>query len=259
MESRTLADVPGTPDERRMPRQRWRLRYERDRSAANLTQREEAEAWSDAIARSGLPIVSSGEPERPRLALGVPLPAGCLALDEPLDLFLHDRRTVHEVRTAIDAITPAGHLVSAVHDVWLGAPALQAAGRAVDYAIRAEGAPSAALGEAVTALLAAIELPRERIRGSRTIAYDLRPLIETIMVGAAAGDERESDAAAPAARSLIRFRARLDPDRGVGRPDELLAALGEHLGTPIVATQVIRTHVWLSDDVIRPLTVAAGV
>jgi radical SAM-linked protein len=242
-----------------MPRQRWRLRYERDRSAAGLTQREEAEAWSDAIARSGLPFVSAGEPARPRLSLGVPLPAGCLALDEPLDLLLHERRAAHEVRTSLDAVAPTGHLVTAVHDVWLGAPALQAAGRAVDYAIRAEGAQPGALGAATAALLAATELPRERVRGSRTIAYDLRPLIESIVVDVAAGSEFEPDALRPGAPPVIRFRARLDPDRGVARPDELIAALGEQLGTPIVATEVVRTHVWLSDDVIPPLAHAAGV
>jgi radical SAM-linked protein len=243
-ESRTLADVPETPDERRIPRQRWRIRYERDKSAAGLTQREEADAWTDTIGRSGLPVLTAGEPPRPRIALGPPLPTGCLALDEPLELFLHERWTIRDVRTALATVAPAGHRITLLHDVWPGAAALQAAGRAVDYAIRTEAVPIEELSEAAAVLLGATELQRERVRGTRTVIYDLRPLIETIVVEAVAGDDP--------ARCLVRFRARLDPDHGVARPDELLAALGERLSTPIVGIEIVRTRVWLSDDPLPP-------
>ncbi len=240
-------------DEQRIPRQRWRLRFERDESAAGLTQREEADAWTQAIGRSGLPLVTAGDPPRPRLSLGPPLPVGCRALDEPLELFLHRRLSIHEVRTSLEAIVPAGHRMTGIHDVWPGATALQAAGRAVDYEIRAQGSTPDRLGAAASALLAATALPRERVRGSRTVTYDLRPLIDSIAIEPIAS-ERAGDGTPDADRSwsgircVIRFRGRLDPDRGVARPDELLAALGEHIATPIVATDIARTRVWLADD-----------
>ena len=70
--------------------------------------------------------------------------------------------------------------------------------------------------------MAAPELRRERQRGERTVAYDLRPFIETVAV------EPGPDGATDIVMVL-----RHDPEKGIGRPDEVLAELGERSGAPL--------------------------
>lgn len=248
VESSTLTDVVEAAGDRRTPRQRWRVRYARDATAGALTPREEAEAWTSAVTASALPAVSSGDPPRPRIALGPALPSGADALDEPLDLLLDERLPIAVVWSALDRVLPLGHRIIAIHDVWLGAPALQASAVAVDYRIRTDGIPEQHLRTGAASLLDAKELPRQRVRASRTVRYDLRPLVESIVVDA------DGEAEEAANRCRIRFRGRLGPDRGVIRPDELLAAIADQVILTtgpigqIEPVEVVRTRVWLVDD-----------
>jgi radical SAM-linked protein len=229
--------VPLAPGQSTPPRQRWRARYSRDASAAALGQRDESEAWSDALLATGPPFVPAGERGRPRLAFGPPLPTGATARNEPLELLLDDRRTVADVRTALERVAPSGHSVRAICDIWLGAPALAGLVRAADYDIAISGAERESLADAVNRLLAAGTLPRARLRGDRTVAYDLRPLVADLVIGPAQRDGLS-----------LRFRARVDPERGAGRPDEVVAALGELAGATLEPTDVLRTGVWLADE-----------
>jgi radical SAM-linked protein len=238
----TLPDVSAPSVDPARPRQRWRIRYSRDESAAALTQREEVDAWTDAVGRAALPLVTTGDPPRPRVAFGPPLPVGCVADDEPVDFLLERPVSLRLVSASLAAITPAGHSVRAIHDVWLGAPALQAAVRAVDYAVVARDPDVATVAAAAARLLAATTVPRVRARAGRESTYDLRPLVDTIVV------DRDPSSAAAAPRTRIRFRFRLQPERGIGRPDELLAALADDAGAPISPDGVRRTRVWLIDD-----------
>ena len=50
------------------------------------------------------------------------------------------------------------------------------------------------------------------------IAYDLRPFVDDVEV------------AEPDGAPVVRMTLRHDPEKGVGRPEELLAALGEAVG-----------------------------
>jgi radical SAM-linked protein len=240
-EASTLPDVPASSTDLPRPRQRWRIRYARQESAAALTQREEVEAWTEAVVGSGLPVVMAGDPPRPRLAFGPPLPVGCVADDEPLDVLLDRLMPLADVSGALGVRVPPGHSVRAIHDVWLGAPSLQAAGRAVDYEVLTGGLDASPVGAAAARLLAAAEVPRVRTRAGRDVRYDLRPLVEAIVV-----DNDESSPTVAGARILFRFR--LDPERGIGRPDDLVAALEDGAGIPITTAVVRRTRVWLADD-----------
>ena len=62
------------------------------------------------------------------------------------------------------------------------------------------------------------------------VAYDLRPFIEAIEV------DKVVEAVLPTAGAstiTVRMTLRHDPERGVGRTDELLAALSERAGAAI--------------------------
>ena len=214
------------------PRQRWRLIYQRLADAPPLNQKELLAAWQDGLAACGLPFVP---PDRPRLSFAAALPAGMPADRELLDLLLSERRTIDEVRRAIVAALPAGHQLIELHDVWLGEPPLPGQTAAADYRIALESNPDAAvLGDAAASLLASSTLRRAKPKGEGD--YDLRPLLEAIAV-ATAGPSVE-----------LQVRVRFDPERGAGRPDEVVAALAEAAGVGLQIASIARERVILASE-----------
>lgn len=231
-----------------IPVQRWRIVYGRGPGASRLTQRDELAAWESALAGTGLPLVTTGgEQARPRLVAAVPLPIGMTAQAEPIEFMLTERRTRAEVRLAIETVLPGDHALVDLHDVWLGAPSLPASIAAADYRIEVaaagerSGAPTGAsagsslrssLAAAAADLLAADRLPRERAKGDRTVAYDLRPFLLRLDAVDAPGGEPD--------RAVLRMRLRVDPQAGAGRPEEVLAAVADAAGLPLDAVSALR-------------------
>ena len=84
-------------------------------------------------------------------------------------------------------------------------------------------------------LLAAPTIPRQREKGRGLVAYDLRPLLADIHV-LAAGPAR------------LRIRTLFHPERGAGRPEEAIAALGDVLGKPLETSATVRERVILADE-----------
>ena len=84
------------------------------------------------------------------------------------------------------------------------------------------------LARAAAALLAADRLPRERQKGATTVAYDLRPLVADLGVVAVGPPV------------VIRARTRFHPELGTGRPAEVVAALGDTLGTALTIERLVR-------------------
>jgi radical SAM-linked protein len=206
-------------------RQRWRIVFAREEPSAR-SHRDLAEAWAAALQASGLPLARGEGRPRPPLAFAAPLPVGAIADAELADLTLADRLPVADVRPVVARTMPDELRLVGLHDVWLGAPALAAAVEAADYRVDLAGdVDLPALARACASLLAAPSLVRQRVRGGGTVEYDLRPLLDDVT---AAGDP-------PA----LRIRTRFHPERGAGRPEEVVAALGDVLGRP-VATGVTR-------------------
>jgi radical SAM-linked protein len=210
-------------------RQRWRLVVRRDAGAPPLPQRDLLAAWEAAVRQSELPVAVSGG--RLRIGFGAPLAVGMPAERELVDLFLTRRAAAHHVRDRLADVLPAGHQLVDLFDVWLGAPALQGLVRAAVY--RAELRPAVAtipdapvapalpdperIAAACNRLLAAAELRRMRAKAGGTVAYDLRPLLAGLQL-------RD-----PGPPPVLEIRTRFDPERGTGRPDEVLAALWQEL------------------------------
>jgi radical SAM-linked protein len=220
------------------PRQRWRLVFARAADAADgLTPSSPGlEAFSVSLESVGISVARTGK--RPKVSLAAPLPSTTAGERELADVFVLDRYPVAAVRVAIERGLPAGHHLVDLHDVWLGEPALPGQVVAADYRIELQ--PTEAHAEALAAacelLLEASSLPRERAKGDRTVTYDLRPLLVNLRA--------DGGAEGPA----IRFRTRIDPERGAGRPDEVLAALAAASGAPLTAASTTRTRIWLAPD-----------
>jgi radical SAM-linked protein len=228
------------------PRQRWRLVVARDASSTTQTQRELTEAWEAAILAADLPVAwSDAATPRPRISFGAPLPVGIAADGELIDVVLVERWPVWRVREALSAVVPAGWRIVDLQDVWLAGPPLAGRVAAADYRITlvpsGPGGPSGALdpdelARACTALLAATAIPRERVKGTATVRYDLRPLLI---------DVRVAEAGPPI---VVGTRTRFHPELGTGRPEEVVAALAERLGAPLGIGSVVRARVVLADD-----------
>ncbi len=233
------SEPPSVPLE---PVQRWRLVFWRAPGhASGLDQGDQKASWESRLVASGLPLAGLDVPGgRPRFAIAAPLAAGIAGEAELLDLWLTRRLPRWRVREALEQVLPADHGVVDLHDVWLRAPSL--AGQVVASVYRV-AAPSAAdrerLATAVRSMLAAPSLPRERTKGDRAVRYDLRPFLEAV-VFEPAGDV-----------ALLRMTLRHDPERGVGRPEEVLAELSERAGGPPLEAMVaglVRERLVLGTD-----------
>lgn len=229
-------DPPPVPP--RDPVQRWRLVLARASSSDDQVPREQHLAWEAALLESGLPVAGIDLPRpRPRFALASPLAATIPGEAELLDLFLVERLPAWRVRESIaDSLPPGFHLVEAF-DVWLGEPALPGRVVASVYRARFDAARLEAerLRGAAEALLDAPSLVRERRKGEASVSYDLRPFIAGLEV-------------APAGEALIlRMTLRHDPEKGVGRPDEVLAALGEAAGVALEPVELVRERIELGE------------
>jgi radical SAM-linked protein len=219
------------------PGQRWRLVLARSADAPRLAGRELAEAWEATLAATGLPIHRAAGKPQGRVAFGAPLQLGIAAEREPAEIFLSERVPLWRVRQGLEANLPEGWTLIDLFDVWVGGPAL--AGRVVGADYRVELGPAvdrAGLAEAARDLLAARELPRVRQKGESSVAYDLRPLLADVSVS--------GSGPMPA----LRVRVRIHPELGSGRPEEVVAALGDRLGRTLDVAAIVRERVILSGE-----------
>ena len=221
-------EVPEAVEPPRPARQRWRLVLARSADAPDLGGRELADTWESALEASGLPAFVPAGRARARVAFGAPLSAGLVAEAELADIFLTEFEPTWRVRESLAGQMPVGWRLVDLYDVWLGAPPLAGQVVAADYRIEVAGAEAAGIARAAAALLAADRLPRERQKGSTTVAYDLRPLLSDVAV------------VAPGPPVVIRARTRFDPELGTGRPAEVVAALGDVIGTPLTLERLVR-------------------
>jgi hypothetical protein len=155
---------------------------------------------------------------------------------ELIDVVLVERWPAWRVREALADHVPGGWRIVDLADVWLAGPPLAGKVAAADYRIELPANVDVdALDRAARDLLATDRLPRERPKGAGTVTYDLRPLLIAIDV----------EAGPPPA---VRARTRFHPELGTGRPEEVLAALGDRLGRPLEAAAIVRERLVLADD-----------
>jgi radical SAM-linked protein len=224
------------------PRQRWRIVFKRAVAGHERTHREIVDEWSAAITRTGLPMaISDRSRPKPALTFAAPLPIRVAVERDLADLVLRQRLPVARVRSALVESLPAGFELVDVYDVWLGTPPLAASVAAADYRIEVERGSLAVeeVGRACKRVLAAGSLLRNRPKGASLVRYDLRPLVDSIAL----------DESTHADGLIVRTRTRFDPERGAGRPEEVIGALADDLGQPLEIRGIVRERVLLAEDV----------
>lgn len=219
------------------PRQRWRLVVARSAAAPEQPQRDVTDSWVVAIADAGLPVAwTEGARSRARIAFGAPLPIGMAANAELIDVILTERWPAWRLREALADRLPAGWRLVEVQDVWLAGPPLAGRVAAADYRVVLTGSvPVDRLRVAATELLAAPNLPRSRARGDGSVEYDLRPLLIEVAI----------EDGPPV---TVTTRTRFHPELGTGRPEEVVAALGDRVGQTLEASSIVRDRLVLAED-----------
>jgi radical SAM-linked protein len=217
------------------PRQRWRFVFRRDLDAPTLSQRDLAAALDAALVESGLPLIHGDGRRRSPIAFGAPLPSRMTVEHELADLYLADRVPIHEVRPRLVMALPPGFQLIDLYDVWVGEAPLAAQVVAADYRIvLGEGHPGGdALAAAARRLLVAPSLLRDRPKGAGLVQYDLRPLLIGIEI------------ADPGPPVCLLVRTRFHNELGTGRPEEVVAALGDVLQHPLQVASIVRERVVL--------------
>lgn len=211
----------------------------RSADAPRISGRELVDAWDEAIEATGLPLHRAAGKSRSRVAFGAPLSLGMAAERELAEIFLTERAPVWRVREALMAALPAGWTLIDLCDAWVGGPPLAGRVTAGVYRIVLPGGPdAAAIDAAARAVLDAAELPRSRVKGGVAVPYDLRPLLLDVRV------------AEPGPPVVLRMRTRFHPELGTGRPEEVVAAIGERLHSPLEVGAIVRERLVVSGDAV---------
>ena len=198
--------------------------------------RELSDAWDTAIEATGLPVHRPAGKVRAHVAFGAPVPAAIALERELADIVLTELVPRWLVREALMRVVPAGWRLLDVHDVWLGEPPLAGQVAAADYRIELDGADATTIDAAAAAILDAATLVRERAKGGEMVRYDLRPLVIDIAVTSAGPP--------PVVRARTRFHAAL----GTGRPEEVVAALGDAAGCSLEIGAIVRERLILAGE-----------
>jgi len=168
--------------------------------------------WERAMRRADLPLsYSQGFHPQPKISLASALPLGFSSRGEMLDVRFNEEIPTDEIASRLKDNLPPDIQITQVEIVDEREPALQTQVLSAAYHVQlTEPVDGSELKQKAKALMESASLPRER-RGK---FYDLRPLIETLVV------VLESD-------EKISLQMKLAAREGAtGRPEEVLNALG---------------------------------
>lgn len=214
--------------------QRLQLRFAAEGPLKYVSHLDLMRVWERVCKRAGLPLATShGFSPRPKIALAAPLAVGATSEAEILDLLLTERvDPIDAIRRLTPELT-AGLRIVELREGPLKQSSLQSMLRAASYEVAVpDSRRLQEWHEAVKALLSRDEIPWSHQRGKETKSYDLRPLILEIEV---------LEAADGVARLLMRLR---NDERGAGRPEQVLLALG----ATKEPTRLHRTAIELSQE-----------
>jgi len=212
------------------PKARYRIKFSKVGALRFTSHLDLARIWERSLRRAGVPLAySQGFNPRPQLQLAAALPLGYESDVEIIDMWTEgDLADLAAVHNRIQEAVPDGLRVSHIEAVELKGPALQTLTTSATYLV--ELSPSSdieALQRNVRDLLAqASEL---RIRRDRE--YDLRPLIYELIL-------------TYGTPPVLEMVLALSQDRGTGRPDEVLDALGIDPNE----TRIRRIHIDFGDQ-----------
>ncbi len=198
--------------------ERLRLKFSRGDEVKFISHLDIMRLWERAIRRAGLPLMySEGFTPHPRLSLAAPLSLGVTSDAELMDAYFGGQMPPQYMQAQIDRQMPAG---ITIHDIWtvgMEMPSLQSQIRFAEYMVTIEPSDNKtpeAIEQAITTMLAAVDIPWQHVRDTSVRAYNLRSLISDLKL-----IEHSNE------RTVIFMRLRCDQG-GSGRPEQTTKALG---------------------------------
>ncbi|HET9615452.1 MAG TPA: DUF2344 domain-containing protein [Candidatus Limnocylindrales bacterium] len=225
------------------------MTYARTPVAPDRVGRTAMEEWFGALTASHLPIAfADADATRPRIAFAAPLAAAAAGERELVDLYLVERLPIWRIRSALEPLLPAGHRWLSAEDVWPGEPPLPGQVVFADWRVIVtwssdSGLTPGDLGRAAARVLAAPAIPLTRSKGGVEKEVDLRPFLDRIELV-----EPETPERRPRDTVAIDLRLAVDPERGAGRPDEVVAAIAEAAGTAFQILELTRRGLVLAAE-----------
>jgi radical SAM-linked protein len=167
--------------------------------------------WERTFRRADLPLAySRGFKPRPRINIGSALPLGFTSQAELVDVWFENHCDPEEVKARLTQVQPPGLKTHTVDIIADREPSLQRQITSSQYRVRLDAPPpKSVLQNLIDQLLEQRELRRER-RGK---SYDLRPLIESLVL--------TSQKSTPVLSMQLAAR-----EGKTGRPEEVLLAMG---------------------------------
>lgn len=208
---------------------RYRVRYSKEPSLRFIGHLDLQRTWERTLRRANLPMAyTQGFHPHQRINLGAALPLGFSSECELIDIWLEEDAETNDLMSKIIRATPPGIDPHTVDEVALTSPSLQQRIQWAEYQVSLGSERYVGDVKAVVDDLLDLETVQRERRGK---SYDLRPLIDGIEVGGTDGS--------------VTLRMRLSAgQKGTGRPDEVLKALG----FKPERAQITRTRLILSED-----------
>ena len=196
--------------------QRLRIRFRRGEEVKYISHLDIMRLWQRALRRAEMPLAySEGFNPHPRISLAVPLALGVTSEAELMDIVLSKWASPHSFTAAAGRQLPLGIEILQVYNIPLTLPSLQSQVRYAEYRVELETEKEKKdVESAITSLLSAEHLPWQHQRDTGPRHYDLRVLIDDLMLLKYVGDS-----------CVIGMRLRCD-NSGSGRPEQVAAALG---------------------------------
>lgn len=164
--------------------QRVRLRYAKRGPLRFTSHRDFARAFERAIHRAGVPIAySQGFSPHPKVSYASAAPTGVASEAEYLEIGLRERVDVGLLARAIDAaLSPGLDVLDAVEAPLAGGGSLADRIDAGSWTIELPGVDVATASAAVSAFLAAAEVPVERMTKQGRRTFDARAAVASLAV-----------------------------------------------------------------------------
>lgn len=209
-----------------MKAQRLRIEFSRGDEMKYITHLDMMRFWERALRRAGVPLAyTEGFSPHAQIALAAPLPVGTTSDAELMDVFLAEPMAPGRFSAQIAEQLPPAIRVTAVREVGIALPSLQAdvrfAAYDVDVAASVDDARAAA-----DAFLVRDSVPWEHRRDDEVRQYDIRPHVQHIEV-------------APVDAGARLHMVLRNDNAGSGRPEQVVAALGLPSPVRIHRTQLV--------------------
>ena len=196
--------------------QRLRIKFSRGDEIKFISHLDITRLWERALRRAGVPLAySQGFSPHPQMALAVPLSVGMTSEAELMDITCTRNVTPQWFTDIVNQQLPPGVRVLQTQQIPPVQPALQAQVRFAEYRVEVKTEKSREeIEAAIQNLLSLKQLPWQHQRDTGVKKYDLRALIDTILLL----DWQPG-------QCILGMRLRCDTT-GSGRPEQVAIALG---------------------------------